>query len=79
MRRHVTAAVVAVAHAGGVDPEAAASTVEMRSALLRETCSLLKLKNVRLKPAHAVIDGELAPLIDGLITHYQAQQLQAAS
>ena len=26
--------------------------------LLRETCSLLKLKNVRLKPTHAVIDGE---------------------
>lgn len=52
--------VVAVAHAGGVDPEAAASTVEMRSALLRETAALLKLKNVRLKPAHALIDGEYA-------------------
>lgn len=52
--------VVSVAHAGGVDPEASASTVEMRAGLLRETCSLLKLKNVRLKPAHAVIDGELA-------------------
>jgi len=52
--------VVAVGHAGGVDPEAAASTVEMRSALLRETCALLKVKNVRLKPSHALIDGELA-------------------
>ncbi len=52
--------VVSVAHAGGVDPEASASTVEMRAGLLRETCSLLKLKNVRLKPAHAMIDGELA-------------------
>jgi hypothetical protein len=52
--------VVSVAHAGGVDPEASASTVEMRSGLLRETCLLLKLKNVRLKPSHAVIDGELA-------------------
>jgi Domain of unknown function (DUF4132)/Phage integrase family len=46
--------VVSVAHAGGVDPEASASTVEMRAGLLRETCSLLKLKNVRLKPTHAV-------------------------
>ena len=52
--------VVSVAHAGGVDPEASASTVEMRSGLVRETCSLLKLKNVRLKSSHAVIDGELA-------------------
>lgn len=52
--------VVSVAHAGGVDPEASASTVEMRASLLRETCSLLKLKNVRLKSHHAVIDGELA-------------------
>lgn len=51
--------VVSVAHAGGVDPEASASTVEMRAGLLRETCSLLKLKNVRLKSSHALIDGEL--------------------
>jgi hypothetical protein len=52
--------VVSVAHAGGVDPEASASTVEMRSGLLRETCSLLQLDNVTLKPSHAVITGELA-------------------
>jgi hypothetical protein len=52
--------VVSVAHAGGVDPEASASTVEMRSGLLRETCALLKLKNVRLKNSHALVDGELA-------------------
>lgn len=52
--------VVSVAHAGGVDPEASASTVEMRAGLLRETCSLLKLENVRLKPSHAAIDGQLA-------------------
>ena len=31
--------VVSVAHLGGVDPEASASTVEMRAALLRETCA----------------------------------------
>lgn len=52
--------VVGVAHAGGVDPEASASTVEMRSGLLRETCALLKLKNVRLKSSHALVDGDLA-------------------
>lgn len=52
--------VVSVAHAGGVDPEASASTVEMRSRLLQETCALLKMKNVRCKPSHAVIKGELA-------------------
>jgi hypothetical protein len=39
--------VVSVAHAGAVDPEASASTVEMRAALLRETCTLLKLDNAR--------------------------------
>jgi hypothetical protein len=51
--------VVSVAHAGGVDPEASASTVEMRARLLGETCSLLSLKNVRLKDSHVLIDGRL--------------------
>lgn len=51
--------VVSVAHQGGVDPEASASTVEMRSALLREACGLMKLGNVRLQGSHAVIDGHL--------------------
>lgn len=51
--------VVSVAHRGGVDPEASASTVEMRAALLRETCDLLGLKNVRQKSNHALIKGEL--------------------
>jgi len=51
--------VVSVAHQGGVDPEATASTVEMRAALIRETCTLLKLDNVELKSAHAVISGKL--------------------
>lgn len=52
--------VVSVAHRGGVDPEASASTVEMRAMLVRETCQLLGLKNVRLKGQHALIDGHLA-------------------
>ena len=51
--------VVSVAHQGGVDPEASASTVEMRSALLREACGLMKLGNVRLQGSHALIDGKL--------------------
>jgi hypothetical protein len=51
--------VVSIAHRGGVDPEASASTVEMRAALLQETCSLLKIGNVRIKAAHALVDGEL--------------------
>jgi hypothetical protein len=51
--------VVSVAHQGGVDPETTASTVEMRAALLRETCELLRLENVRLQERHAVIEGKL--------------------
>jgi hypothetical protein len=51
--------VVSVAHRGGVDPEASASTVEMRGTLLRETCQLLQLKNVRVKDNAALVDGEL--------------------
>jgi hypothetical protein len=51
--------VVSVAHRGGVDPEASASTVEMRASLLRETCTLLKLANVRIQGSHALIVGQL--------------------
>jgi hypothetical protein len=51
--------VVSVAHRGGVDPEASASTVEMRAALLRETCGLLQIKNYRIKDSHVLIDGTL--------------------
>ncbi|GHF56702.1 hypothetical protein HNQ07_003691 [Deinococcus metalli] len=52
--------VVSVAHVGGVDPEASQSTVEMRSALLRETLRLLTLDNVRVMNDHALIDGHHA-------------------
>ena len=51
--------VVSVAHRGGIDPEASASTVEMRTALLRETLALLKIDNVKLERSHALIKGEL--------------------
>lgn len=49
--------VVSVAHRGEVDPEASASTVEMRASLIRETCQMLGLKNVKLKGSHAIISG----------------------
>ena len=52
--------VVSVAHQGGVDPEATASTVGMRAALLRETCELLGLGNVDVRGSHAFIKGSLA-------------------
>jgi hypothetical protein len=48
-----------VAHLGGVDPEASASTVEMRAALLRETCALLRIDNFRVEKAHVLIEGHL--------------------
>jgi hypothetical protein len=51
--------VVSVAHAGGVDPEASASSIESREALIRETCSLLGIQNVRVKDRHAIIDGKI--------------------
>ncbi len=52
--------VVSVAHRGGVDPEATASTIEMRAALVRETCRLLRLDNVETKGHHVIVRGSLA-------------------
>ena len=51
--------VVSVAHAGGVDPEASHSTIEMRSVLLKETLRLFKLDNVTISTNHAHIKGTL--------------------
>jgi predicted DNA-binding WGR domain protein len=51
--------VVSVAHRGGVDPEASASTVEMRSNLMREALAVLSIDNVQFKKDHAIIQGEL--------------------
>jgi hypothetical protein len=51
--------VVSVAHAGGVDPEATASTAEMRAALVRETARLMKLANVRVAGVHVLVEGTL--------------------
>jgi hypothetical protein len=51
--------VVSVAHAGGVDPEATASTVEMRAGLVRETARIMRLDNVTLQSSHVLIEGSL--------------------
>jgi hypothetical protein len=51
--------VVSVAHAGSVDPEATASTIDMRAALVRETARLLRLGNIGFAGQHAVIAGRL--------------------
>jgi hypothetical protein len=51
--------VASVAHRGGVDPEASASTLEMRAGLVNNTCSLLKLSNVRIKDNWVLVDGSL--------------------
>jgi predicted DNA-binding WGR domain protein len=52
--------VVSVAHRGQVDPEATASTTQMRAALARETCELLGLTNVQFQTTHAIIRGHYA-------------------
>ena len=51
--------VVSVAHAGAVDPEATASTIEMRASLVEETCELLGVGNVRVSDSWALVDGTL--------------------
>jgi hypothetical protein len=50
---------VSVAHAGGVDPEASHSTVEMRVAIARELLALLQVGNVAFQSAHAQIQGSM--------------------
>ncbi|UHA73437.1 DUF4132 domain-containing protein [Paenibacillus sp. 481] len=51
--------VVSVAHVGGVDPEASLTTIELRSAIVRESLRLLKLDNVKLEGNYARIEGKL--------------------
>ena len=51
--------VVSVAHVGGVDPEASHSTMQMRSALARESARLFKLTNVEVKERHILVKGKL--------------------
>lgn len=49
--------IVSVAHITGTDPEASRSSIEMREALIRETCRLLKHDHVRLEPPQIHIQG----------------------
>ena len=51
--------VVSVAHVAGVDPEASQSSLEIRAALVAETCSLVGIENVVLEGPRALIDGEI--------------------
>jgi hypothetical protein len=51
--------VVSVAHAGGVDPEASESSVEIRGRLVDETASLLGMANVEVGGHHARVKGTL--------------------
>ncbi|MBS1795985.1 MAG: DUF4132 domain-containing protein [Acidobacteria bacterium] len=51
--------VVSVAHAGGVDPEASQSSIEMRTVLLQETLRLFRLDNVAVEGSHARIKGTM--------------------
>lgn len=52
--------VVSVAHVAGVDPEASQSSLQIRAALVAETCELLGLDNVELQGSRALVDGEIA-------------------
>jgi len=49
--------VVSVAHVGEVDPEASQSSIELRTAIVRETLRLFKITNVEVKGQHALIKG----------------------
>lgn len=50
---------VSVAHAGGVDPKASHSTIEMRKAIIACNLSLFQTTNVSLEGNHAIIHGKL--------------------
>jgi len=52
--------VVSVAHLGEVDPEASASTVELRKTLLNATKGLLKLENIQIEKNHVIVAGTLS-------------------
>ena len=51
---------VSVAHAGGIDPEASHSTVEMRKVILEFVLPMLKLRNVTIEGNNAAIEGTRA-------------------
>lgn len=51
---------VSIAHAGGVDPEASHSTIQMRKSIAEFTMPLFKLTNVEFRENHAIIAGKRA-------------------
>ncbi|UJF32630.1 DUF4132 domain-containing protein [Paenibacillus hexagrammi] len=51
--------VVSTAHAGGVDPEASLTTIELRKVIVTESLRLMKIGNVRLDGNFARITGSL--------------------
>ncbi len=55
--------VVSVAHAGGVDPEASFSTIEMRESILNEILKLMKIQNVEIRKTHAFIKGSIGEYV----------------
>jgi hypothetical protein len=68
--------VVSVAHAGGVDPEASHSTIEMRSAIISGIMPLFKLSNVKIEGSHAHIKGTFGEYVVHLgsgVCHKQAK------
>lgn len=50
--------IVSVAASTGVDPEASESSIQVRTAVLRETSRLLRLENVRILDRHVVVEGQ---------------------
>ncbi len=52
--------VVSVAYVGGVDVETSHSTVEMRKAIAKELCDLMKINNVEFLDKHVKVYGKLA-------------------
>jgi hypothetical protein len=52
--------VVSVAHAKESPWESSTASIESRAALVRETCQLLQLGNVRIEDHFAMVDGSLA-------------------
>ena len=52
--------VVSVAHAGGVDPESSASTMEMRAMLVQKSAELLRLSNVSFDGNRVLVDGTIS-------------------
>lgn len=71
---------VSVAHAGGVDPEASHSTVEMRVAIAGELLKLLRISNVVFTGSHAKIHGTLGEYsvhMGSGVVHVQAKGMAA--